>query len=247
MPDAWRAAIEQNIAYAALLTEDEKARWYDDARIFVAEKSWEGGNGFVVTDETKITIAAQACLLLVGWDGARRDDLFPNVSAIIVYESGFRAKHPHQEGWVRTEEPVGLLGEAFTSDLPIVISWQDALQGAQRADDGHNVVLHEFAHKLDTLNGSADGVPPLETQAEVDAWAFVMSEEYRLLTHDAELGHKTLLDTYGATNEAEFFAVATEAFFECATRMAEEKPQLYAVLRQFYGQDTASCFRAVHM
>jgi Mlc titration factor MtfA (ptsG expression regulator) len=121
-----------------------------------------------------------------------------------------------------------------------VLSWESALDGSERADDGHNVILHEFAHKLDLLNGRADGVPELGGGGAYDDWASVLSEEYALLVHDAERGHKTLLDPYGATNEAEFFAVTTEAFFEKSVRLRDEKPRLYAVFQEFYRQDPAA-------
>jgi Mlc titration factor MtfA (ptsG expression regulator) len=242
MSDDHVAIIEANVAQYALLTPAEQSRLRDDARLFVLEKDWEGAGGLEIDDEIRYTIAAQACLLLIGWDDARRADLFPNVRTVIVYPSGFRRKREHSEGFLRTMDPIGLLGESWSSDLPVVISWDSARDGAANAQDGHNVILHEFAHKLDSNDGSADGVPLLADDAAFDNWAEVMSSEFEALTHDAERGHKTLLDTYGATNPAEFFAVATEAFFEKSVRMQEDKPRLYSALQDYYRQDPAARF-----
>ena len=239
-PEEWVGYIEKNVGHYPLLTSDEKTRLLNDARVFVAEKAWEAAGGHELSDEMRITIAAEACLLLLGWDDARRVDLYANVRTVIVYPTGFHAVHEKAEGPVRSADPAAELGEAWSSDLPVVLSWLSARDGSERPDDGHNVVLHEFAHKLDMLNGSADGVPPLENDEAADEWANVLSEEYALLTHDAERGHSTLLDTYGATNEAEFFAVTTEAFFERAPRMLREKPRLYEAFSRFYRQDTAA-------
>lgn len=241
IPADWRGFVEANVAHFARLEPDEQARLLDDARLFVAEKIWEGGNGHVVTDEMKITIAAEACLLLLGWDDARRADLFSNVGTVIVYPAGYRVTKDVRRGLIQSTEESHRLGEAWSSDLPIVLSWRDARDGGLDPSDGHNVVLHEFAHKLDMLrDGSADGVPSLRDDAEYEAWASVMSAAFAELVEDAEKGHKTFLDHYGATNEAEFFAVATEAFFEKAARMRDDHPALYAVLRNYYQQDPAS-------
>ncbi len=242
-PEEWVAVLNDDVAHYAYLTNDEKARLHDDLRCFVAEKTWESGGDapdHALTDEMKVGIAAQACLLLLGWDDNRRADLFPNVSTIIVYPSGYRATDKQTLGIVQTEAVTGRLGEAWNGNLPVVLSWQSAREGGENAGDGHNVVLHEFAHKIDMQSGSADGVPRLPNDTAYDAWANALSAEYAALQHEAETGRRSFLDHYGATNEAEFFAVATEAFFEKSIRMREEHATLYEAFMGFYEQDTAA-------
>ena len=247
-PPEWDEYIQANLAYYALLTPDEQARLRDDARIFASEKDWEAGGGHELTDEIKITISAEACLLLLGWDDSRRADMFPNVATVLVYPTGYRATDKSRTGLVENVGEQGRLGEAWSSDLPVVLSWQSARENGRVADNGHNVVLHEFAHKLDMVDGrAADGVPVLQGGDDAyDKWAEVMETEYEALVHDAEKGHKSFLDHYGATNPAEFFAVGTEAFFEKPTRMRDDHPNLYAAFASFYEQDTAARFERWH-
>lgn len=240
--DEARGWIEANVAHYALLTDSEKRQLGDDARVFVAEKEWEGGNGFSLTAEMKLTIAAQACLLLLGWSGEKRAELFPNVHAIIVYPAGYHTLGRTRQGLIETEAETGRLGEAWSADLPVILSWRSAQDGGEDFDDGHNVVLHEFAHKLDQRDGRADGVPVLADSAAYDSWAEALSVEFAALRHAATAGHHTFLNPYGATNEAEFFAVATEAFFEKSLEMREHHPRLYAALQSFYNQDPAARF-----
>lgn len=240
--DTARGWIAANMAHYNLLNDDEKRRLEDDARVFAAEKEWEGGNGYPVTAEMKLTIAAQACLLLLGWEGERRAELFPNVHAIIVYPAGYHTLSRGRVGYIETEAESGRLGESWASDLPVVLSWQSAQDGGEYGDDGHNVVLHEFAHKLDQRNGRADGVPLLTDDAAYEEWAQTLSAEFASLRHAALAGHHSFLDPYGATNEAEFFAVATEAFFEKAPAMRDSHLRLYAALSNFYNQDPATRF-----
>ena len=241
-PDAWTDYLEQ-IGHYALLTPDEQARLQTDTRFFVAEKEWEIGGGEpgeMPTEQMKVVIAAQACLLLLGWDEAQRADLFPNVSTVIVYPSGYQTEGKETDGFLETNVVTGRLGEAWSGDLPVILAWQSVLDGAANASDGHNVVLHEFAHKLDMLGGrTANGVPHLPDTEAYEVWAKTMSAEFAELQHDAQRNQKSFLDHYGATNEAKFFAVATEAFFEKSVNMQNEHPALYAAFMGFYQQDTA--------
>ena len=239
-PEAWLAVIEKNVGHYPYLSESEQATLRADTRILIAEKVWEGGGGLELTEEMQVTIAAEASLLLLGLD----HEYYPNVESIVVYPQDYVAPE-------RTRDPSGVvdeygstrLGEAWDNG-PVVISWSDAKSGGLNPTDGHNVVLHEFAHKLDMRDGVADGVPKLHDDAEYDTWAEVMSAEFAELVAQTEKGHKSLLDSYGATNPAEFFAVATECFFEKSVLMEERHPRLYAVLRDFYHQDTAARMRA---
>jgi Mlc titration factor MtfA (ptsG expression regulator) len=234
-PEVWFGYLERNVPLYARLNEHEKAVVRNDLRILVAEKHWEGCGGLQMTDEVKVTIAAHAALLLLGID----HDWFARVMSILVYPSGFRSP----DGWRRSDGvvdlSVGALGQAWY-DGPIVLAWDAVLAGALNAHDGHNVVLHEFAHQLDYLDGVIDGTPPLRSAGDYKTWHSVMTREYEQLKKAAESGRPTLLDTYGAESHAEFFAVATEAFFEKALEMCARHPELYSVLSSYYGQDPAA-------
>jgi Mlc titration factor MtfA (ptsG expression regulator) len=246
-PEAWLAYLDDHVAHYALLDEAEAARLRDDLRFFIAEKRWEGGAGSEVSEEMQVTIAAQACLLLVGWEDARRrGDLFPNVETIIVYPSGYRARRQRRSGVVETVEMESMLGEAWEGNWPVVLAWDGVRSGGEDNHDGHNLVLHEFAHKLDMIHGGADGVPRLSSAAEYEEWARVMSEAFRRLRFYVWEGRESVLDGYGAENEAEFFAVATEAFFEKPIQMEEYEPDLYTALKGYYQQDIAARARTWH-
>ncbi len=238
-PVLWRQILTHNVHHYRLLTPDERARIEDDLRIFVAEKFWEGGGGMEVTEEMKVTISALACLLTLGF---AEHDYYPNVESIIVYPAGYRIP-AHGEivgGSVIMGGMQDVLGQAWNT-LPLIISWSDVLMDSRGERQGHNVALHEFAHKLDFQGGGeADGVPRLHTDEQYDRWAAVMSREYQQLVDDAKHGRHTTLDAYGATNSAEFFAVATDAFFEKPIKLRDTHRELYAVLEEFYGVDWAA-------
>lgn len=234
-PDAWRGYLSANVAFAARLTPPERAKLEDSLRILVAEKSWEGLSGLEITDEIQVTIAAQACLLTL----TRERSDYPRVGSILVYPTAYVIPSRKIEGRIVTEAVLPVEGEAVLSGH-VVLSWQDALAGGRGLSDGHNVVFHEFAHQLDMEAGNADGVPPLDTDAQSNNWSEVFSAEYQALTAALEQGHQTFLDPYAATNAAEFFAVATESFFERAAAMQRHHPRLYDALRGFYRQDPAS-------
>jgi MtfA peptidase len=244
-PDDWWEHLTAHVAHYACLDEAEARRLRDDLRFFMAEKRWEGGARSEVTDEMRVVIAAQACLLLLGWDDARRrGELFPNVETIIVYPSGYRARRTRRAGAVEMVETEHLLGEAWEGDWPLVLAWDGVRRGGEDNRDGHNLVQHEFAHKLDMIHGGADGVPRLSGAAEYEQWARVMSDAYRRLRFAVWEGRDSVLDEYGAESEPEFFAVATEAFFEKPLQMEEREPDLYAALKGYYEQDTAARVRA---
>jgi Mlc titration factor MtfA (ptsG expression regulator) len=238
-PDEWRAYLQKNVGLYALLTEAEQQKLHDDLRIFIAETTFEGCGGLEITDEIKVTIAAQASLLLLGF----HHDYFERVHTVLVYPRGFRSP----EGWAGPDGvvhlDVGYLGEAWHHGT-VILAWDAVLTGGRDPRDGRNVVLHEFAHQLDYLDGLADGVPPLRTRAQYRKWHEVMTAEYAQLVAESEHGRPKVLDAYGATNPAEFFAVATECFFEKPVQMRRRHPQLYEVLKDYFCQDTAARFAA---
>lgn len=234
-PEAWMAFLQANVQLYSHLTAEEQVSVRNDLTIFLAEKVWEGCDGLEMTDEIKVTISAHACLLTIGLE----HDYYPNVESILVYPAEYIAPAVRwQPGGIVEEGPSARLGEAWPSG-PIVFSWQDVMRGGRGQTPGRNVALHEFAHKLDMASGGADGVPRLHADADYDRWAIVMSSEYQALLARLEHGAHALMDPYAATNSAEFFAVATEMFFETGPHMHTVLPALYDVLQGFYRQDPA--------
>ncbi|MDR3708287.1 MAG: zinc-dependent peptidase [Capsulimonadaceae bacterium] len=239
-PEEWLPVLLGGVRQYGLLTSAEQTRLRDDLRIFQAEKYWEGARGFTVTDEVKVTISAFACLMTVGFP---KRDYYPNVQTIVVYPGAYVAEseRPSGDSQVIDIAAEPRLGEAHGFG-PVILSWSDVVEGARKEADGRNLVIHEFAHKLDFRDGDANGVPLLRDGNELERWAAIMSAEYELLVEDVARQRHTPLQPYGATNPAEFFAVCTECFFEKPRRLRKHKPELYAVLRDYYGIDWARRF-----
>jgi len=239
-PDAWRQVIRRNVAHYARLTDDEQSRLCELTQVFVAEKIWEGCGGLTLTDEMRVTIAAQACLLVLELPHR----MYREVESILVYPGAVQRPERAQGVFVRSPDlivqgPVALLGEAHHGG-PVILAWDRVLRDGQRPADGHNLVYHEFAHKLDMLDGSADGTPPLSNHGELSNWAKTCESAFLALKNKTERDAPTLLDSYGATNEAEFFAVATEHFFDRPRSLQQHMPELYEALSGFYHQDPAA-------
>lgn len=225
--------------FARLSAEDQR-ELEGHIQVFLDEKSFEGCDGLVLTDEMRVLIAAQACLLLLH----RRTDYYSGLRSILVYPGSYTAESKdYSDHGVITEGRVSRLGESW-QDGAVVLSWDATWQGA-RSLDGQNVVLHEFAHQLDQEDGRADGAPILSDslfrgRAErYRAWTRVFSAEFERLRREVSAQTRTVMDAYGATDPAEFFAVATECFFERPDDMLRRHPNLYAELQTFYQQDPA--------
>lgn len=225
-PEEWLGYLQTNVGHYALLNETEQSRLRDDLRILMEEKAWEAFDNLTITDEIKVTIAGQACLLLLGLE----HNYFDRVPSINVYPTAYGQERDEMR-----------LGEAWHRG-PVVLAWDEVKVGGQKYQDGQNVVLHEFAHQLDFLDGLCDGKPPLKDVELMLRWHEVTQAEYNRLVKDSQRGRATLLDQYGAKDLGEFFAVATECFFEKPVRMSRDHPQLYGVLRDYYRQDTAQRF-----
>jgi Mlc titration factor MtfA (ptsG expression regulator) len=235
------AVLERNVKHYGRLDVDAQRRLRDLVQVFVAEKRWEGCGGLDLSEEMKLTIAAQACLLVL----ALPHRLYENVDAILVYPSTVLRPAPKlgvftRSGAVLASGPIALLGEAHHVRGPVVLAWDRVLRDGRQPHDGHNLVYHEFAHKLDMLDGHADGTPPLATPEERQRWRTVCERVFLELRARAERGEPTFLDEYGATNEAEFFAVATEHFFDQPRALRDAERELYEVLSAFYRQDPAA-------
>jgi Mlc titration factor MtfA (ptsG expression regulator) len=232
LPAGWADRVAAVMPAFTRLTAAERDKLLRDMRDLLSTRSWEGAGGLELTDEIRLTIAAQACLLTLGFEG----DPYPSLHTILVYPSTFVPASPFSwtaRGRARREEPT--LGESWTDGV-IVLAWDQAAAGGAGPDDGDNVVLHEFAHQLDRGDGEMDGVPRIPS-ADYRAWTAVVAREFRSLERAAREGRPDVLDEYGATDPAEFFAVATETFFERPKELERERPELYDALRRYYRQD----------
>jgi MtfA peptidase len=238
-PERWREIIERNVAVYPRLTRSQQKRLEDATRLLIDERPIVGCRGLVVTDEVKVTIAAQAALLLLGEEGY----YFDRVPSILVYPQAY--SHRHSLGSAHpVEEDVAMLGESWQRGS-IILSWPAVLSGGRDPSDGQNLVLHEFAHHLDGLDGEMGGLPPLPTPGAEQHWVEVFGREFERHANDVAAERETLLDPYGATNKAEMFAVATECFFEQPHEMRSRHPNLYECFLGFYKVDPADWFDGV--
>ena len=235
-PAEWRTILRRRVPYLRALPADLQIQLRRHMQVFLREKAFVGCAGFEVTDEVRVTVAAQACLLLLN----RPTGYYPNLHRILVYPGAFVVEQPAADGagLVRDERRV-LSGESWSRGQ-VILSWDDTVDGASRPGDGHNVVIHEFAHQLDQENGPANGAPPLGPTQRRARWAEVLGAAYADLQAKLAAGEPTLFDPYGATAPAEFFAVASEVFFEQPERFAAEQPALYRELAALYRVDPTS-------
>jgi MtfA peptidase len=225
-PANWLSYLRKNVPQYSLLSKAEQARLRERVQIFIAEKLWVGCGGLKIDDEMRVIIAAQACLLLLGIECEYHYD---RLQSVLVYPGTYL----HPQG-MHFDGDHAVRGEAWHRG-PVVLSWNNT---RVKYASGGNLVFHEFAHHLDDLDGEMDGAPPLEP-GEERRWTVVVEREYRRLQRDSAARRVTLLDEYGASSRAEFFAVATERFFETPIALAQRHPALYEVLRDFYRQDPA--------
>lgn len=229
-PATWREILQRRVPYFWSLPVDLQLQLKRHIQVFVAEKIFIGCNGLAVTDEMRVTIAAQACLLILN----RHTDYYPNVRQILIYPGAFIVDKVETDSAGVTQKQREVRAGESWSQGQVILSWEDTLEGAAVVDDGRNVVIHEFAHQLDEENGSANGAPILPRTHDYERWSQVLGEEFGRLQAQTQRRQTTLLSDYGATNPAEFFAVVSEVFFEQPQRLAEEHPALYAQLGRFY-------------
>lgn len=230
-PPAWRPWLEA-LPFHSGLDEEARSRLEDRVRALLLHTSWEGCGGLEMTDEIRVSIAGQAALLVLGLP----PEAYRRVRTVLVYPSSYRIERRRvSRGGVVLEGPAVHAGEAWAGG-PVVLAWDSALHGWRDPDDGRNLVLHEFAHQLDLLDDVPDGTPPLAA-AERGDWAEVLRREHGRLERDAARGRRSLLDPYGATDPAEFFAVATEVFFERPHALRGRHRELFDELAGFYRVD----------
>ena len=232
------AVIERNVDQYAGMPDDLRLQLQRLVKQFLHEKTFVGCAGLVVTEEMRVTIAAQACLLLLN----RPSRVYPGLHAVLVYPGAFLVpRREHDAAGVVTETRQDLLGESW-GDGRVVLSWEHVRRAGLPAEGTHNVVLHEFAHQLDSESGSNNGAPWLGSPERYRSWSETLSRDFALLRRDAYWGQRDVLDPYGATNPAEFFAVATESFFEQPHALAERHPALYAEFEAYYRVDPRAWF-----
>lgn len=229
-PKAWQEIIETNIPLYKHLPEPLKGQLGGLVQIFLAEKSIEGCGGLEITDEIRVTIAAQACMLLLN----RKTRYFRKLRTILVYPHTYAAKSVSSNGVTIIGRHSVRLGESWQNG-PVVLAWNSVTGGAMNIKDGRNVVLHEFSHQLDQEDGAADGAPILECRSSYATWARVLGSEYEAMHKKKR--RRGAMRKYGATNPAEFFAVATETFFEKPKQMHKKHPELYDELKDYYKLD----------
>ena len=232
-PPEWEQHLVKNVKLYSMLPPQLQRELHGHVQIFLAEKDFEGCGGLQMTDEIRVTIAGLASLLLLN----RSTRHYPGLQAVLVYPSAYVVDSTRREGVVEFPDRREVhLGESWNNGT-VVLSWCDVTRTSHDVRDGHNLVLHEFAHQLDQEDGVGDGIPILDQQSKYYAWAQVLSDEYHRLVERTSKGKKDVLQAYGATNPAEFFAVATEAFFEKPVQLHKKHPELYDQLRDFFHLD----------
>lgn len=235
-PTAWRKILRRRVPLFRRLPADLQLQLKKHMQVFIAEKAFIGCAGLDVTEEMRVVIAAQACLLVLN----RSIDRYANLRQILVYPGAFAVDRATSDGaGVLQEQRHALAGESW-SQGQIILSWQDSLEGAATADDGRNVVIHEFAHQLDQETGHANGAPRRLPGTDPQRWSRVFHAAYAKLRREAHVGEPGLLNHYGAQDPAEFFAVVSEVFFEQGAALAEYDPALYRELQGYYRLDTAA-------
>lgn len=228
-PQKWRDILETAVPMYSLLPAPLQNELHGRIHLFLEKTLFEGCGGLEVDDKVKVTIAAQACILLLN----RRSPGYSKLRTVLVYPSTYVERNPE------TGAASVRLGESWTRGT-VVLAWDSVLGGARNIRDGRNVTLHEFAHQLDQVDGLSDGTPILENRTCYASWAEVLGEEYERLQRRARRGRKSVMNHYGATNPAEFFAVATETFFEKPKTLARKRPELYEELKTYYQLDPLS-------
>jgi MtfA peptidase len=232
-PGAWKVIAEKNVSHYRHLKDAYRSGLEKRMMVFIHEKRFEGCGGLQMTDEVRVTIAAQACLLLLG----DASDYFPDLRTILVYPDSYIAsveqRTPHN---TIIEGDEHRSGEAWTMGS-IVLSWRDVLAGGRSYRDGHNLVFHEFAHQLDYELGATEGVMFYSENRNTMTWPSTILKSADRHSLDIRVGRPTVLDSYGATNLAEFFAVSLEAFMEQPRELQREYPDYYAQLREQLGMN----------
>jgi hypothetical protein len=240
MPAWWVQILHRNVGHYGRLSDTERAKLHDIARVFVAEKKWEAAGGFRINDEVKITIAAQAALLLLGMD----HDYYGRVPSVIVYPRPYEVPDLDEFGDEDDTFPAHVVEGQAVYRGPVLFSWEQVMHEGREPEAGHNVVVHEFAHQLDFLDNSIDGTPQLDDPALAKRWGPVMTDAFRKHCDDVKHRRETFFTEHASDNETEFFADASEAFFCIPHDLAAEEPGVYDLLKSYYKLEPRNWFRS---
>jgi Mlc titration factor MtfA (ptsG expression regulator) len=240
LPKHWMSTLERDVLFYRWLPRPQRQVLHGLVQQFIEEKEFWGAQNHKITDEIKVYIAAHACLMILA---IPRIGTFPNTREVIVYPSRFgesvEAIAPDGRVFVVEDK---YLGQTWRRG-PVLLAWDSIAPHPEGMALGHNTIYHEFAHVLDMLDGEANGAPPLEKPEMYEPWKAVMSREFDMLRHAAQTGRPSFIDTYGAQNPAEFFAVISEHFFSQPRRLERLHRGLYSQLTSFYRQDPAAWMR----
>lgn len=239
IPASWTQTLRDNVRYYNVLPSPDRDELHAHMHVFLAEKQFEGCGGLQLTEEIRLTIAAHACTLLLH----RQTDYYPHLTSILVYPDAFIVPTHQADGYLVHEGKEEHLGESWREGT-VILAWNEVKAATNNTDETLNVALHEFAHQIDEEDGIADGTPPLKSRRRYDAWHKVFVKEFSRLRQKSARGRATFIDDYAATDEAEFFAVVTELFFETPVELRARHPGLYDELKGFYRQDPAELFKS---
>lgn len=232
------AVIEDNVVQYRGMPAPLREQLQVLVKRFLHEKTFVGCAGLEVTEEMRVTIAAQACLLLLN----RTTEVYPGLHAVLVYPGAFLVPRQQVEaGGVVTETRQDLLGESW-GDGRVILSWDHVRRAGHEPEGAQNVVLHEFAHQLDSESGSTNGAPLLGSAERYRRWSATLARDFEALRRDTWWGQRDVLDPYGASSPAEFFAVATESFFEQPHALAARHPALYEEFQRYFRVDPRDWF-----
>lgn len=238
-PESHLDVLEKQFPLYNKLPDHLRSVLKDKVKVFLAEKNFEGCRGLDVSEEVRVLVSAQACLLLVGHPELE----YSKLKSILIYPREYEAVSERMnDAGIVTVSNHQVLGQSWEQGL-VSLSWESTQRGAANIHDGRNVVIHEFAHQLDQEDGVANGLPVLRSRCRYAAWQAVMSQEYGRLRDRVDQNRKTIMDPYGATHPAEFFAVASECFFEKPKQLKQHRPDLYRELQVFYGQNPVEYHR----
>jgi hypothetical protein len=235
-PPQWLSILEWNVPLYRRLPAEDREELHEHLQVFLAEKSFEGKRGMTITDQVRVTIAAPACILLLH----RQTDYYPGLSSVIVYPGEYIAPHLEMDEWGIVTESTDCRSGETSPDGALVLSWEDVLAEEIDVHPGYNVVLHEFAHQLDAEDGLTSGMSLLPKRRRYRMLKEVLQLEFERLQDDVQHKRTTVLDPYGEESTDEFFAVATEAFFETPHLVQKHHPELYMELAGYFRQDPAA-------
>lgn len=235
LPDHQRRMLERNVPLLHRMPTELRSELYGHVNVFLGEKRWLGCGGLELTEEMRVTIAGHACILLLN----REAGYFPGFSSIYVYPDTYLVDDVEYDGEVEIHGRDARAGESWPGG-PVILSWRDVRDTIEGTAEGQNVVLHEFAHKLDEEHPDVEGLPALASAAHYREWAEVMTRAWESLEETIAAHEHPAIDDYALTSPAEFFAVATESFFEQPDAMRKQFPEVYEQLRKYFRVDPAT-------